>query len=342
MIQTRRQLLLTAGASALAGPAFAEPVPHARDWAWLEGEWQVSHKRLRERLAGSDAWDEFGGRSMFWQVMGGLGNVDDDILDLPSGEYRGMSVRAFDPRTGTWAIWWVDSRNPTVIEAPVRGGFAGEVGTFEGEDTFKGRPITVRFRWRDVHGPRPWWEQAFSTDKGSSWEVNWRNWFTRVNAKASPLPRIAGAPTDFDFLHGRWSVMNRRRKADGSWEGFASSLTNWPVLGGQGNVGDNLFHGPSGDRRGLSIRTFDPESRQWSSWWLDGRNPAEIGTPQRGAFSGGVGTLIGEDVRDGRPTSARARWSRITAASAFWEQAVSTDGGASWETNWTAEFSRLA
>src|SRR5437762_951421 len=128
MIQTRRQLVIAAGAFALGGPAFAAPWARTQDWAWLEGEWNVWHRRLRKRLAGSNQWDEFAGRSMFWQVMGGLGNVDDDILDLPSGEYRGMSVRAFDPEPGTWAIWWVDSRNPTVIEAPVRGGFKGEIG----------------------------------------------------------------------------------------------------------------------------------------------------------------------------------------------------------------------
>ncbi len=340
MIQTRRQLILAAGACAIAGPSASSG--RADDWAWLEGEWKVRHRRLRQRLVGSDQWDEFAGRSMFWPVMGGLGNVDDDILDLPSGEYRGMSVRAFDPKTGTWAIWWVDSRNPTAIEAPVRGRFKGEVGTFSAPDIQEGRPVIVRFRWSDIHSARPWWEQAFSTDKGVSWEVNWRNWFTRVSPKASPLPKIAAAPGDFDFLVGRWSVTNRRRRPDGRWERFASTVTNWPVLGGQGNVGDNLFHGPGSDWRGLSIRAFDPATKQWSSWWLDGRSPHDIGAPQKGSFVDGVGTLTGKDTQNGRPVQVRVRWSRIARNSARWEQALSTDGGASWDVNWTADFTRVA
>jgi hypothetical protein len=359
-LHSRREFLaalaMTSGAAALATPAIWTPVRaddadrlarHARDWAWLVGNWDVQHRRLRERLAGSSAWDEFGGKSALWLTLGGLGTIDDNVLDLPSGVYRGLGIRAFDASTRRWSIWWLDGRTPTRIDPPVTGAFDGDTGTFVGEDTFKGRPITVRFRWFDIHGSRPHWEQAFSTDRGATWEVNWRNYFTRTSATPTPLPREerAGFPEqrDWDFLVGSWKVRNRRlqKRLAGStqWEEFNSTLVNRSVLGGFGNVGDNLFEAAGGSYRGLSVRAFNRETREWLSWWLDARKPV-FGEPVRGRFVDGVGTLMGDDTFNGRPIKVRSQWSRVTPRSMHWEQAFSADGGATWETNWVSDFER--
>lgn len=349
-------LAAVGGAAAFALPAFATSpaagtnapgsAGHAHDWDWLIGRWDVWHRRLKERLAGSDEWEEFAGKSALWPTMGGLGTIDDNIVELPDGHYRGLTVRAFDPRARSWAIWWLDGRRPTHIDPPVRGGFDGDTGTFIGRDTFEGRPIVMRFRWNDIHGSRPWWEQAFSTDDGATWEINWRNYFTRTSPMPAPLPALAGAPKDWDFLVGRWQVRHRRLKqrlvGSREWEEFDGTLVNWPVLGGHGNVGDNVMEFPGGTVRGMSVRTFDPAGGQWSSWWLDSRDPSAIGAPVRGAFADGVGTFVGDDTLDGRPVKTRVRWSGVTASSARWEQACSGDGGATWETNWTSEFTRAA
>ena len=355
----RRDLLAAmaaaGGAAALGGPgraatrALADPTlaAHARDWEWLNGTWNVWHHRLRERLAGSNQWDDFAGKSAEWQTMGGFGTIDDNALELPAGLYRAVGIRAFDPATRSWSIWWLDGRNQARLDPPVRGRFDGDSGTFVGADSFNGRPIMVRFRWTGIHGPRPRWEQAFSADGGATWEVNWVNWFTRASAPAAPLAGPAGAETasDFAFLAGRWAVRNRRlrQRLVGStdWEAFESRLESWPVLGGRGNVGDNLFVAPGGAWRGVSVRAFDPVTGFWSSWWLDSRNPTEIGAPLRGRFVDGVGTLTGDDLLDGRPIKTRSIWSRVTRSSVRWEQAASADGGASWETNWTADFTRI-
>ena len=41
--------------------------------------------------------------------MDGYGNADDNVLDLPNGRaYRAVTLRAYDPETGQWAIWWLD------------------------------------------------------------------------------------------------------------------------------------------------------------------------------------------------------------------------------------------
>ena len=344
---TRRDLVFSMAAGLAVAHVDAKDLDtHARDWHWLIGNWDVWHRRLQERLAGSNDWREFGGKSALWLSMNGHGTIDDNIIDLPGSSYRGLTIRAFDPATRQWSIWWLDGRHPTRIDPPVVGRFDGDTGVFLGRDEFEGRPIVMRFRWLDIHSRRPNWEQAFSTDNGATWEVNWRNYFTRTNATPSPLPRIESAPRDWDFLVGSWQVRNRRLKqrfaANAQWEEFDNTMTNWPVLGGYGNIGDNVFDAPGGRYYGVSVRAFDPEQRQWLSWWLDSRNPTRIAPPTRGEFKAGVGTLIGDDLCAGKPIKVRSQWSRMTASSAHWEQAASNDGGVSWETNWISELTRRA
>lgn len=337
-------LIAAGGASSFPGFSLAATQTPERDWEWMVGNWDVLHRRLQKRLVGDDHWDEFAGKCSLWQTLGGLGNCDDNLLHLPGGDYRALAVRAFDPATRKWAIWWLDGRSATKLDPPVVGSFTGDEGEFLGNDTFNGRPITVRFRWHEVHGKRPHWDQGYSTDMGATWEINWRNYFTRTSATPTPIADTATSPSrkqnDWDFLVGRWNVRNRRLTAEKKWQEFPSTLHNWPVMGGLGNVGDNVFESPAGTYRGLSMRAFDEKSGEWQTWWLDGRNPSIIATSVRGKFSSGVGTLTGDETIDGRPVKVRVLWSGITASSAHWEQALSRDEGASWETNWTADFTR--
>lgn len=152
----------------------------AGDWAWLVGRWRVQHRKLRERLVGSTDWYTFEGTCTNWPLLDGGGNVDDNVFHAPEGTYRGVGLRSFDPQTGLWSIWWLDSRMPGTLDVPVRGRFENGVGTFLAEDTWTGKPITVRFRWSEITSQSAVWEQAFSTDGGESWEINWVMQFTRI------------------------------------------------------------------------------------------------------------------------------------------------------------------
>jgi hypothetical protein len=151
----------------------------ADDFNFLIGHWNVRHRRLRERLRGSDHWEEFAGSTHVHRTLDGQANVDDNVLELPSGHYRALSIRSFDPATGLWAIWWLDSRNPHGLEKPVIGKFHRGVGTFETDDVFDGGPVRVRFTWSDISRDSARWQQAFSSDGGASWETNWVMDFTR-------------------------------------------------------------------------------------------------------------------------------------------------------------------
>jgi hypothetical protein len=151
------------------------------DWDFLVGRWSVRHRRLKARLAGSTEWEEFAGTCINWPTLGGKGNVDDNVIELPGGTYCAMGIRALDAQAGQWLIWWLDLRNPT-IDPPMRGGFKDGIGIFLADETLNGRPIKVRFRWSQITPTSAQWEQAFSPDGGETWETNWIMDFARASA----------------------------------------------------------------------------------------------------------------------------------------------------------------
>jgi hypothetical protein len=169
-------------AIAVVSPAAGETsmTDHSHDFDFLPGKWHVHHWRLKERLADNHDWIEFEGTLELRITMDGHGNMDDNYIGLPSGPYRAMGIRAYDPKSQTWAIWWLDGRDPHTIGPPVIGNFKDGVGTFEGDDTLNGKPIKVRFVWSKVTANSAHWEQAFSPNGGQTWETNWRMDITRA------------------------------------------------------------------------------------------------------------------------------------------------------------------
>lgn len=137
------------------------------------------HRRLRERLVGCTEWEAFAGTCELRSILGGLGNVDDNVLELPAGTYQAATLRVFNPSTRLWSIWWIDGRNPAVGQ-PVQGQFKDGVGTLYGDDVFNGRPLRVRFVWSAVTARSARWEQAFSADNGTTWEDDWAMTFERA------------------------------------------------------------------------------------------------------------------------------------------------------------------
>ncbi|HWM88683.1 MAG TPA: hypothetical protein VNO33_22690 [Kofleriaceae bacterium] len=139
---------------------------------------RVRNQRLLRRLEGCTEWQEFDATQEAQLVVGGLGNVDHlHCPDFPGGPLEGMTIRAFDPRTRLWSIYWLDNR-VCELQPPVIGRFEGRRGEFHGDDTFAGRPIRVRYIWNHSGANAATWEQAFSTDGGETWETNWRMFMT--------------------------------------------------------------------------------------------------------------------------------------------------------------------
>ena len=150
------------------------------DFDFLEGRWKVHQRRLKERLVGCTEWEEFAGSSQLSRLMDGRANVDDNLLELPGGHYRAVTLHSFDPTIGPWSIWWLDGRHPHRIDLPMIGGFSRGVGIFHADEVIDGKPVRVRFLWSDITATSCQWQQAFSADGGETWETNWIMDFTRM------------------------------------------------------------------------------------------------------------------------------------------------------------------
>lgn len=174
--------LLASGhaSSVLAATASVPPAAGSvHDFDFFLGAWNVRHRRLRQRLAGSDDWEEFDGSTTCQSLLGGIVNLNESISHRGGRTATGMGLRAFDAAKGLWADWYLDGSNPLQLDAPGVGRFTNGVGTFLCDDLFAGKPIKVRGVFTPIDPRAAQWEQAFSPDGGKTWETNWVMRYTR-------------------------------------------------------------------------------------------------------------------------------------------------------------------
>lgn len=148
----------------------------------------------------------------------------------------------------------------------------------------------------------------------------------------------------FDFLIGSWDSRQRklRKRLAGctDWDEFSATLEVQKVLGGLGNIDELVMHTASGEARGLTVRLFDPATRVWRIYWAAAGQSGALDTPMVGRFTDGIGMFYCHEVFNGEPVFTRFIWTHSGPDACHWEQAFSTDGGQTWETNWTADFTR--
>jgi hypothetical protein len=150
-----------------------------------------------------------------------------------------------------------------------------------------------------------------------------------------------GTLHDFDFLAGRWTIVNRRLLSRGvgrdAWDEFPATSEAELHLGGVVNVDEISF--ASKGWSGMTVRTFDRRQRQWSIYWINSTE-GRLFPPVTGGFYGDRGEFRGDDEDEGRPVKVLYVWTRQGPDAARWEQSFSYDGGKTWEQNWVMELSR--
>jgi hypothetical protein len=148
------------------------------DFDFFIGSWKVHNRKLKERLKGSNSWEEFDGTVVARHLWGGRANMDEYEADSPSGHIQGMTLRLFNPKTQQWNLYWSNIANGT-LDTPMIGGFKDGRGEFYDQEFYEGRSIYVRYVWSEITATSCRWEQAFSPDGGKTWEINWTMAFIR-------------------------------------------------------------------------------------------------------------------------------------------------------------------
>ena len=149
---------------------------------------------------------------------------------------------------------------------------------------------------------------------------------------------------DFDFEIGTWKTHLRRllNPLSGSttWVEYEGTTVVRKVWGGRANLVELVADGAAGHFEGLSLRLYNPQSRQWSLNFANA-NSGVLAQPTVGEFKNGRGEFYDQETFNGRAVLVRFIISDITPNSCRFEQAFSDDGGKTWEVNWIATDTRV-
>jgi hypothetical protein len=167
---------------------------------------------------------------------------------------------------------------------------------------------------------------------------------------SSPAPAAVVDPgasrdgqRDFDFEFGTWkarlSRLDRPLTGSTTWLEYEGVSVVRKLWDGRANIGELAVNGPGGRIEGLTLRLYNPQTRQWHISWANARD-GMLGEAMTGGFSNGRGEFFGEELLEGRVILVRFVFSEIAERSFRFEQAFSNDWGRTWEVNWKAAFTR--
>jgi hypothetical protein len=324
------------------------------DFDFSFGKWQTHIRRRLHPLTGSDVWAEYNGTSVVSKLWNGRASLGETEADGPAGHLEALSLRLYSPQAHQWSLSYASSggttSSPTALSVPTVGEFKSGRGEFFDTESYKGRSILVRNVWSNITPDSIRFEQAFSEDGGRTWEENWIATDTRLKSYSQGTTgerAEIGGTSDahaFDFEFGLWNTQLKLLvdSATGSsnWAEFSGTTVVHRIWGGRANLVELTADGSSGHFEGLNLRLYDPQSHQWSLNFANSKT-GTLSVPSIGEFHNGGAAFYDMEPVDGRSAIVRLVLTQTSPDACRFEQAVSVDGGKTWEVNWTAMDTRV-
>lgn len=165
-------------------------------------------------------------------------------------------------------------------------------------------------------------------------------------SRPSPTPPVErrDGRHDFDFEIGTWKTRLSRLlhplTGSTSWVEYEGTTVVRKVWNGRANLVELEADGPAGQIQALSLRLYNPQSRQWSLNFSNSRG-GTLSPPSIGEFKDGRGEFFAQESLNDRAILVRFVISIVTPDSCRFEQSFSDDGGKTWEVNWIATDTRV-
>jgi len=167
-------------------------------------------------------------------------------------------------------------------------------------------------------------------------------------AKTESQTRQRDGQHDFDFEIGNWKIHLKRltHPLTGStaWVEFDGTSVTRKVWDGRAQLEEFETDSAAGGHiEGLTLRTYNPQTREWSLYWGTSKNGVLSLPATVGQFKDGRGEFFDMEPSgpNGRLILVRFLWTNTTTNTPHFEQSFSDDGGKTWEVNWITDQTRV-
>jgi hypothetical protein len=167
-----------------------------------------------------------------------------------------------------------------------------------------------------------------------------------VNAGRQTTGDVHDGGRDFDFELGSWKIHLKKLQhplsGSNTWVEFDGTSITRKLWDGRSQLEQFETDSPTmGHIEGLTLRLYDPQSHQWSLYWVNSKDGI-LAQPTVGEFKSGHGEFYDQEPFNGRMIFVRFIWSNVNSDSPHFEQSFSDDGGKTWEVNWITDQTRVS